>query len=93
MANTYFKKNEDGTKVYLREVIRDHNLFKKRDFWETALLWKIEECHKSFNFQRMSVNGNILSNSYKTRLTNVFLGFAFTLKNFNLTKENSEDLL
>lgn len=93
MSNTYYKEAQEGHKSYLREEIREHGIFKKRRFWETALLWKIEECHKSFDFGRKSIAGQILSKSYKSKLGNVFLGMAFIMKNFNLSKQNSEEVL
>lgn len=93
MANTYYKVTNTNTKVYLRDNVKDHAIFRKKSFWETALLSKIEDCHQSFNFKRGDVDKEILSSNYQSQLSNVFLGVAFTMKNFEFDQTLSLRLL
>ena len=63
LSQTFFKE-ENEKKIYICDIIKSHELYKKEKFWEEILIHKVEEEFK-YKKKLLQQDLNIMNNSQK----------------------------
>ena len=90
LSQTFYIK-KDGKKIYLTELIKDHKLFKMKEFWENALNEKINE--ELIKFEKVIKKGIMIvspenrERKIKELIMTKLIPFTSYMKDFGGTKE------
>jgi hypothetical protein len=77
---------ESKNKQYLSEAINHHKIFKRMDFWHTALIYQITESRENFDFHdvRYSIDQNVVKSGFVTQVSNNFLSMSMHMREFGV---------
>lgn len=94
LSRTFYKEI-DGKKIYIVDVIKTHELYKKEDFWKTIIIKQIEDEFKVMrNFKVVNNTTNVLTQKRKEEIiTTKLYPFYDLLKDYDVDKDKRDNLI
>ena len=94
LSRTFYKEIE-GKKIYIVDVIKTHELYKKEDFWKTIIIKQIEDEFKVMrNFKVVNNTTNVLTQKRKEEIiTTKLYPFYDLLKDYDVDKDKRDNLI
>ena len=94
LSRTFYKEI-DGKKIYIVDVIKTHELYKKEDFWKTIIIKQIEDEFKVMrNFKVVNNTTNVLTQKRKEEIiTTKLYPFYDLLKDYDVEKDKRDNLI
>lgn len=93
LSQTYFKE-ENGKKIYICDDIKSHELYKKEEFWEKIIIYKIEE---EFNFKKKLLDkvSTIKNGNYKIdeTISTKLIPLGSIMIEFNFAKDKTIEII
>ena len=90
LSQTFYMK-KDEKKIYLEKVIKDHDLFKKQDFWVNHLNNTINEELNNFEMQQNEIKNKLTKEIYCKKIKEIIItkliAFINYTKEFEVPKE------
>ena len=88
LSQTYYKEIE-GKKVYILEVIKSHEFYKKLEFWKNIIIKKIEDEFKKVKTVKIKRSSkNVISQNTKEDIISTqLIPFSEVMREFDFSKE------
>jgi len=94
LGETYHKVSFTGQKEYIQSRLQCNAIFSSKSFWTNYLLYTVlVECQEDFSANKQGVPTEVMQESARTKVGNIFLNFTLELCNARVPKATSEEIL
>lgn len=94
LGETYYRINYIGQKEYIQSKLQKNVIFGSKSFWTNYLLYTLlVECQEDFSATKQGLPLEVIQESARTKVGNVFLNFTLELCNAGVKKQFAEDIL